>query len=198
MNKKAGLFSSIFFVLFFFNSINSTAQTADNSFKISGGKFGTGTTFVFPSSMDELMNQAAYTGGFFNGSGDQRGTVHLLNVIEYGGKKITFEILINLYRGIGPGTFAFSSDKQPPPPGADCLIQREDVGDGQGFAISAEKGSVVVTGYSGKGGYIIGTFSGTFIHMTTPPEGSDEQPVIDQRYQVSGHFKGYYNPLAGY
>src|SRR6185312_4272010 len=134
MNKKTGLYSSIFFALFFFNSINTTAQTAGNSFKISGGKFGTGTTFVFPS-MGKLMDQASYTGGFFKGSGDQTGTVHLLNVIEYGGKKITFEILINLFRGIGPGTFIFSSDKEPPPPGADCLIQREDVGDGQGFAI---------------------------------------------------------------
>lgn len=195
--KRAYHLSFLVVGFIFLYSSQLTAQTADNSFTISGGKFGKGTNFVFPVSKDNSMNQVTYTGSFFKTPGDHSGVVHLMNDIETEGKKINFDIVINFSYGTGPGSYTFSSDKQPLPPIASCTIQREDVGDGQGFSISGEKGNVIVTGYSGKGGYMIGTFSGTFIHMTTPPEGSSESPVIDQRYQVNGHFKAYSSPYEG-
>ena len=62
---------------------SANAQTADNSFTISGGEFGKGVTYVFPAGIPEA--NALYAGGISPKGKSMQ--VQAINVIVKNGKE---------------------------------------------------------------------------------------------------------------
>jgi hypothetical protein len=174
-------------VMLFCGIHNANAQTADNSFMISGGQFGKGMVYVFPADVE-----TTYLGNF---DPNNKGmNVHAFNTVIKSGKEQTIEMLFTIDERAS-GTYHFGAPPVIPPPYASGIIQvnTSDLTPPHVSALPI-KGTLTVTGVGGKGQFITGSYAGTFVQYEESTPGGSSEPKIKATYQISGHFHCYRSP----
>ena len=176
---------------------SANAQTAENSFTISGGEFGKGVSYVFPAGIPEA--NSLYTGGI--GPKHKSMQVQAINEIVKNGKKQSVQMQFNM-DGVVSGTYHFASKTSAgadiPPPYASGIVRisSDETSPPHVEAIPSD-GTLTITGVGGKGQFITGSFSSTFIQIEESTPGGDPALKVKVAYHISGHFHSYRSPYEG-
>jgi hypothetical protein len=169
------------------------AQTAENSFTISGGEFGKGVSYVFPAGIPEA--NSLYTGGI---SQDHKSmTIQAINAIVKSGKQQSVQMQFNM-EAAASGTYHFGAPgkRNPPPYASGLIVISSDEINPPHVQAAPAAGTLTITGVGGKGQFITGSFSGSFIQVEEGPVGGSASK-IKVVYQISGHFHSYRSPYEG-